>query len=168
MLSGQTPPPVLTWVRSWTDRPKLEPLTPEGWFKEKHGFVGGTRDSCKIWRPTRELRNGLHLWAPPPLVVDSALKELLKACHKRTDTFHVVLIPRLMAPCWRQLFNKVCKFMFVVSPGAAYWPTNMYEPLWVGILLPFSIHMPWSFKRAPLLVEIGRDLHKMLAEGKGD
>ncbi len=23
-------PPVSTWVRLWTDRPKLEPLTPEG------------------------------------------------------------------------------------------------------------------------------------------
>jgi hypothetical protein len=44
----------------------------------------------------------------------------------------------------------------------------MYEPLWVGILLPFSIHRPWSFKRAPLLVEIGRDLREMLAEGKSN
>ncbi len=44
----------------------------------------------------------------------------------------------------------------------------MYEPLWVGILLPFSIHRPWCFKRAPLLAEMGRDLHKVLAEGEID
>ncbi len=162
-------PLVLTLVRLGMDRPKLEPLTLEGWFKEGHGFVGGTRDSCKIWRPIHEPRNGLHLWAPPPLVVDSALKELLKAHHKRTDTFHnVVLIPRLMAPWLRRLFNKACVFMFVISPGAAFWPTDMYESLWVGILLPFSIHRLWSFKRAPLLVEMGKDLREMLAEGKGD
>ncbi len=161
-------PSVLTWVHSWTDRPKLEPLTPEGWFEEGHGFVGGTRDSRKIWRPTHKPRNGLHLWAPPPLVVDSAHEELLKACHKRMDTFHVVLIPRLMAPWWRKLFNKACNFTFVVSPGAVFGPTDMYEPLWVGILLPFSIHRPWSFKRAPLLVEMGRDSREMLAEGKGN
>ncbi len=135
-------PPVLTWVRSWMDQPKLEPLSPEGWFKEGHGFVGETRDSCKIWRPTHKPRNGLHLWAPPPSVADLALEELLKAHHKRMDTFHIVLIPRLMAPRWRQLFNKACNFTFVVSPGAAFWLTDMYEPLWVGILLPFSIHWP--------------------------
>jgi hypothetical protein len=54
-------PPVLTWVRLWTDHPKLEPLTPEGWFKEGHGFVGGELDGRKIWRPVHEPKNGLHL-----------------------------------------------------------------------------------------------------------
>ncbi len=73
-----------------------------------------------------------------------------------------------MTPWWQQLFNKACDFTFVVSPGASFWPTDMYEPLWVGILLPFSIHRPWSFKRAPLLVEMGGDLREMLAEGKGN
>jgi hypothetical protein len=161
-------PPLLSWVRSWTDLPKLEPLTPEGWFEEGHGIRGGQLDRHKVWMPIHEPKNKLHLWAPQPFVADAALEELLKARHRRTNTFHVVLIPRLMLPRWRCLFNKACDFTFVVSPGALFWPQNMYEPLWVGILLPLSIHRPWCFKRAPLLMEMERDLREVLSEGESD
>jgi hypothetical protein len=44
----------------------------------------------------------------------------------------------------------------------------MYEPLWVGILLPSSVYMPWCFKRSPLLVELRRDLREVLSEGEKD
>ncbi len=97
-------PPLLDWVRSWTGRMDLEPLTPEGWFEEGHGIRGGTLDKHKIWIPMHEDKNKLHLWTPQSPVADAALEELLKACHKRTDNFHVVLIPRLMTPRWRCLF----------------------------------------------------------------
>jgi hypothetical protein len=79
----------------------LEPLSPEGWFEEGHSFVGGTLDKNKVWIPTHKGKNKMHLWVPPPSVEDAALEELWKTHHKRTDTFHVVLIPRLMAPRWR-------------------------------------------------------------------
>jgi hypothetical protein len=102
------------------------------------------------------------LWAPPPAVADAALVELLKARHKRTDLFHVVVIPRLMTPRWRQLFNKACNFSFIVSPGPLFWPVDMFKPQWVGIILPFSHCRPWSLKRSPLLVEMGRDLRALL------
>jgi hypothetical protein len=161
-------PPVLDWIRSWTGRSKLNPLTPEGWFEEGHGIIGGTLDVRKVWIPRHEPKNGLHLWAPPPAVADAALEELLKARHKRTDTFHVVVIPRLMAPRWRRLFNKACDFIFVVSPGALFWPHDMFEPLHVGVILPFTNHRPWSFKRAPLLVEMGRDLREVFDKGESD
>ena len=157
-------PPLLDWVRTWTELPKLKPLTPEGWYEEGHGITGGTLDSHKVWIPTHGDKNELFLWAPQPPVADAALEELLKARHKRTDTFHVVLIPRLMTPRWRRLFNKACDFTFVVSPGSAFWPADMFEPLWVGIVLPFTHRRPWCFKRAPLLVEIGRDLQEVLCD----
>jgi hypothetical protein len=138
-------PPLLTWVRSLTGHMNLEPLTPEGWFEEGHGIRGGSRDKHRIWMPTHEPKNELHLWAPQPPVADATLEELLKARHKRTDTFHVVITPRLMTPRWWWLFAKACDFTFVVSPGASFLPDGMYEPLWVGILLPFSVHRPWCF-----------------------
>jgi len=34
---------------------------------------------------------------------------------------------------------------------------------WTG-----TLHRPWSFKRAPLLVEMGRDLREVLLKGEGD
>ena len=44
----------------------------------------------------------------------------------------------------------------------------MFEPLWVGILLPFVKHRPWCLKRAPVLLEIGRELRGVLQTGQGD
>jgi hypothetical protein len=72
-------PPLLAWIRGWTGRENLEPLTPEGWFVEGHGISRGYLDGHKVWMPSHEAKNGLHLWAPQPPVADAALEELLKA-----------------------------------------------------------------------------------------
>jgi hypothetical protein len=151
-------PPLLDWIRSWTMQQDLQPLTPEEWFVEGHGIIGGSPDRHNVWMPEHEAAGKLHLWAPQPAVADAMLEELLKARHKRTDTFHVVVIPRLMSPKWRRLFHKVSDLHFVVPAGASFWPSHMYEPLWVGVILPFSSHRPWCLKRAPLLVELARSL----------
>ena len=73
-------PFLLEWVRTWTGRPKLRPLTPEGWFEEGHGITYGKGGR-------------LFLWSLPPAIADVALEEVLKARHKRSDTFHVLLVP---------------------------------------------------------------------------
>lgn len=168
-------PKLLEWIRSWADDPtlikrrgKLDPLTPEGWFEEGHGIAGGDKDSHGIWIPKHEPGGNVKLWTPPPAAADAALEELLKARHKRTDTFHIVAIPRLMAPWWRRLFNKACDFTVVISPNVSFWPAEMYEPLWLGVVLPFTHHRPWSFKRAPLLVEMGITLRGLLQNSEGD
>jgi hypothetical protein len=151
-------PPLLDWIRSWTMQDGLMPLTPEEWFVEGHGICGGYKDRHGIWMPKHEPAGKLHLWAPPPAVADAMFEELLKARHKRNDTFHVIVVPRLMAPRWRRLFHKVSDLHFVVPAGASFWPSDMYEPLWVGVVLPFTSHRPWQFKRAPLMVELARKL----------
>jgi hypothetical protein len=151
-------PTLLPWIRSWTMNDKLEPLTPEDWFVGGHGIIGGHKDSHGVWIPDHEPAGNLHLWAPQPAVADAMLEELLKARHKRSDTFHVVVIPRLMSPRWRRLFHKVSDLHFVVPVGTEYWPSHMYEPLWIGIILPFVPFRPWQLKRAPLLVELARKL----------
>ncbi len=50
-------PPLLEWVRSWTEKPSLEALTPEGWFEEGHGITGGVLDSHKVWMPLHGPKN---------------------------------------------------------------------------------------------------------------
>jgi hypothetical protein len=110
----------------------------------------------------------MFLGSPALVVADAALDELLKLRHKWSDIFHVVVISRLMTPRWRHLFNKASDFLFVVSPGLSFWPTGMFEPLWVGIVLPFAHCRPWLLKQASLLVEMGRDLRQVLETGEGD
>ncbi len=118
-----------------------------------------------MWIPTHCKKDQMFLWAFPPVVADAALEELLKSRHKRSDLLHVVLIPRLMAPRWHRLFSQVCDFTCVVSPGPSFWPPNMYKTLWVGVVMPFVHCRPWSLKRAPLLVEMGRELRGVLEAG---
>ena len=161
-------PPLLQWIREWTGQEALEPLTPEGWFEEGHGIVGGALDRRGVWIPHHGPGRKMFLWAPQPAAAEAAFEELLKARQKRTDTFHVVVVPRLMAPLWRRLFNKVCDFTFEVSPAPSFWPESMFEPLWVGIVLPFTHHRPWCLKRAPLLVELGGKLRGMLPTREAD
>jgi hypothetical protein len=160
--------PLLEWVRSWMGCPWLNLLTPEGWVEEGHGITGGELDGQGIWIPMHCRKDQTFLWALPPAVADMAIEELLKSRHKRTDLIHVVLIPRLMMPRWQRLFNKVCDFSCVVSPGPLFWPAHMYEPLWVGVVLPFTHCRPWSLKQAPLLVEMGREMQRVLKEDEGD
>jgi len=155
-------PPLLDWVRLWTNCPGLLPLSPEGWFEEGYGITGGVLDQNNVWIPMHEAAGEIHSWSAPPAVADAALEELLKAWHKRTNTFHVLLIPHLMTLRWRRLFNKACDFLFVVSPGSSFWSVKMYKLLWVGIVLPFTKHRPWYLRQALLLVEIGRSLRVVL------
>ena len=104
----------------------------------------------------------------PPAVADTVLEELLKARHKRTDTYHIVAVPQLMLPRWRRLFNKACDFSFEVPVGSNHWPHSMFEPLWIGVLLPFVHHRPWSLKRSPVLLDMRGKLRRLLSSGEGD
>jgi hypothetical protein len=161
-------PPLLDWICSWTEQSDLQALTLEGWLEEGHGITGGLPDRRNVWIPTYCGKDQMSLWATALAVADAAVEELLKSRHKRLDIFHVVMIPRLMAPRWHHLFNKACDFLFVASPSLTFWPTKFFEPLWVSIILPFANCRPWSLKQAPLLVEMGRDLRRLLETSEGD
>ncbi len=67
-------PPLLEWVRLWTEKPRLEALTPEGWFKEGHGITGGVLDGHKGWMPIHGPKIQIFLWSPQPRLVDAALE----------------------------------------------------------------------------------------------
>ena len=150
------------------NHPGLSPLTPEGWFEKGHGITGGVPDQNNVWITTHEATGDMHLRAPLPAVADAALKEPLETCHRRTDTFHVMLIPRLRTPRWSHLFNKAYEFSFVVSPGSSFWPVKIYKPLWVGIVLLFTKHRPWCLRQTPLLVEMRRSLCGLLETCEAD
>jgi hypothetical protein len=102
------------------------------------------------------------------VIADVALEECLKAVHKRRDAYHVVVVPRLFGPRWIRLFYKFCDFIVKLPAGSSVWPSDMHEPLWIGISLPFIQHRPWSLRGTPLLVELDRNMRLMLGSGEGD
>ncbi len=95
-------PPILDFVRSWV-KPALgtlKVLTVEEWFQEGHGIIGGEKDHNGVWIPKHATNGKAYLWALPPVIADVALEEYMKAIHKRTDAYHIFLIPHLCSPLW--------------------------------------------------------------------
>jgi hypothetical protein len=162
--------PLLEFVKSWCDPSMGQPivLQAEQWFREGHGIEGGEKNQHGIWLPSHARNGRCYIWSPPPVIADVALEECLKAVHKRTDAFHIFLIPRLYSPLWLRMFYKLSDFVFRLSPGSHYWPHAMHEPLFVGIALPLSSRPPWTFRGTPLLVAMERELRIMLAGGEAD
>ena len=69
------------------------------------GTWGGAIDKHSMWILEHESGGKLYLWSPAPAVADVAMEEFVKDWHKCTDIFHVVVVPRLLTPQWRHLFN---------------------------------------------------------------
>ena len=105
---------------------------------------------------------------PPPAAAMVALELLVIVWYKRKNTFHIIAIPRPMNSWWRRLFNKVCDYNVVISTGISFWTDNMYEPLWLGVVLTFIKHRPWCFKQSPLLVAMGSNLRRLFPTREAD
>ena len=161
-------PPLLDFIRDVSGRPDLEVLEPRDWFFKGHGIKGGHKDRHGVWIPEHEKNGETYLWAPPPVVADAALEELLKAVHKRQDAYHFIIIPRIFSPHWFRLFCKLCDVSTLLPVGSSHWPSTMHEPVWFGLVLPFVKHRPWKLKRSPYVVELEGGLRRVLSTGEGD
>jgi hypothetical protein len=154
-------PPILEWIRDWTEQASLEPLTPAGWFTDGHGYNGGTFDSRGMWIPT-DTPSSWILWSPPPVAADIAIDELLVSRHKRHHINHIFIVPRLYTHTWRKKLFKVSDLVFEVPPGArSFWPSFTHEPLVIGLTLCFSSAHPWQLRQSNPILELGWELQSM-------
>jgi len=120
-------PALLPWVQSWLGVESVYWTTPFSWYSKLPSAA-------------------VTIWCPPPGVVDAALEQLASATHKRPNTAHVVLIPRLMLSRWRRLLGKICDLVFFVPVGTSCWANSQFEPLIVGFCLPLLPFSPWQFR----------------------
>ncbi len=163
-------PAVRQFIESWLD-PAVGAATwlqPEEWFSQGHGITGGQRDLHGIWIPDHTRNGKTYVLTPPPIIADVALEECLKAIHKRTDAYHVFLIPRLYSPLWLHMFYKLSDFIFQLSAGSMHWPSTMHKPLFIGIALPTLSRPPWTLQRTPKVVGLERGMLTVLASGETD
>ena len=86
--------PLFPWVQTLIGVSNIEPLTPEGCFKEVSRLKGGNNNGDGIWMPYHS--KDTFLWAPAPSVVDLVLRELGQAVHKRPNSLHVLICHKLM------------------------------------------------------------------------
>ena len=93
---------MLEFVKAWV-APILgdsKVLVPKEWFHEGHGIVGSKKDSTGLWIPQHASGGKVYILTLPPIIADVALEECAKAIHKRTDAYHIFLIPHLYSPLW--------------------------------------------------------------------
>ena len=163
-------PALLRFLQSWIEPVvgKFKMLSTEEWFQEGHGIIGGEKDHNGVWIPKHAPNGKAYVWTPPPVIADVALEECMKAIHKRTDAYHIFLIPRLYSPLWLRMLYKVSDVVVKIPPGSRYWPSNLHEPLFMGISLPLLTRSPWTLRGTPLLVGLERQLHQVLRSGEED
>ena len=153
-------PRLLTWVQSWCcqfSKNKLEVLTPTDWFERGHDILGSRTNVDGMWMP--RYKPGTMLWVPPPAAGRFVMSEIRQARQKRQDSFHIVIIPRLMTPEWKKHMWKSADVLFDIPAGVSFWKKEMHEPLTLALYFPYLHRSPWELKGSKLMVDMGRKLH---------
>ena len=72
---------------------------------------------------------------------------------------------------WLKQLYTASDVVFELKPGKQYWPTDMYEPLLIGIAFPFIRSKPWQLRGTPKMYDMARQVRSMSADAnldKGD
>jgi hypothetical protein len=86
---------LVPWIGSWAGE-DVTHLQPEDWFERAHDASGWKMGPDNFKTP--RIKRGCYLWTPPPAAADVALEQLRQARHKRQDSFHIFVCPKLMTP----------------------------------------------------------------------
>ena len=162
----QRSPQLTKWLKSWATG-DLEFLTPKDWFRRGHDILEGEFEVNVDGLKWPRYKKGTFVWSPPPAGAEIMLEELRKARHRRTESTHIILIPRLMSPMWQKHVNKVSDIVLSLPAGHSAWPADMHEPLTLGIVFPFLRFRPWQLCRAPLLLDLERKLREVWKTKQG-
>ena len=161
--------PLLDWINSWFSdggKHEVEVLKPEGWFERGHDIIGDAANCDGRWIP--KYQSGNFIWAPAPAGAKFAAEQLRHARHKRLDSLHVFVCPRLMSHEWISHVRKSADLILEIKAGLTpFWPSDKHESLVIGIYLPFASQKPWQLKRSPMLVDLGSRLRVMWKEDPG-
>ena len=156
-------PALEAWIKEWAGSYGMTPevLSPEDWFERGHDFIGSGRTNVDgYWIPM--YKRGTMIWSPPPGVDRFAIEELRQARHKRQDSLHIFVCPRLMFDEWRRHMYKSADLIFEIPAGVSeIWPATMHETLIVCIYFPYLNRKPWELRGSRFLVELARPLSRL-------
>ena len=158
---------LLKWLQSWVPDKHLQTLSPEDWYDVGHGIDGGGPNIDGIWTPIYNKR--CKLWAPTPAVAFYAMDKLARSRHVDPYTPHMFVCPRSMTFHWRKMLLKYADVVFYINPGSrSFWPHNMFEPLVLGLILPYSKSPPWQLKRSPQVLALESELREVWSSEERD
>ena len=72
----------------------IETLDPEGWFFIGHDHDRGEYNIDVVW--IHKFRPVTFIYSPSPGVDVIVIEELRQSCHKRTDSAHILVVPRFL------------------------------------------------------------------------
>lgn len=122
-------------------------LDPAGWFSDVN-------------------QEGNFVWLPPPSCGEIIMEQLGNARHKRPNTLHVVIVPRLMTGRWRRLMGRTTDLCITLWPDPAWPLETLFEPCLLFVGLPYMSHRPLLKKTEHRVAQLRRDLSKpSLSEG---
>jgi hypothetical protein len=124
-------PPLLSWLEDVLCQSSPTFLTPENWYE-----------------PTRG--NSTFVWTPPPAAADVVVERLRVSRHMRPNSFHIVLVPRLMTGRWRKQLGRASDVYFRLDVSSFWDLADQFEPLLMCLCLPFLPHRPRFSERQSL------------------
>jgi hypothetical protein len=90
-----------------------------------------------------------YVWTPPPSVGNVAAEYMAQAIHKRPNSAHIFICPRLMSACWQRIVRKTTDLFLTLPLGSNVWDVNQHEPLILAISFPLSKNRPWKHGGTP-------------------
>jgi hypothetical protein len=144
----------------------IRPLLPAKWFTKGRGIDGGTYNSEGLWIPDEGSDKWL-LWAPTPAAGAIVMQELSISRHKRTQLGHIFVCPRLFTQKWR--LRSVADWVVEIPAGCRpFWSATRYEPLILGLTLPFLSAPPWQLRGSDRLLGLERQLREVWEDPSRD
>ena len=98
-------------------------LSPNGWFEDTNA-------------------EGTFVWAPAPAAADLVVERLGTARHKRPNSLHLVVVPRLMTGYWRKALLKAADCCCRIDSDTLWNMKTQFEPLLIFFCFPFLPHRP--------------------------
>jgi hypothetical protein len=125
------------WLSDVTRGLGFQVLDPSGWFSTAHS-------------------QGNFIWIPPPAAADVVMEQLLHARHKRPESLHIVVVPRLITGRWQRLMiRRTDGYARLLASDV--WPmSDQCEPLLIFVALSFRSWDPQHRHRAGLLERFQR------------
>ena len=134
-------PALEKWMRDITEGTNPTFLDPNGWF------AGATTE-------------GTFVWSPPPAAAEVVVERLGVAKHKRPNSLHFVVVPRLMTGYWRKHLTKATDFHFQLDSPPLWDLKHQFEPVLIFVSFPFLPHRPAFNWKANLIERFGRILFR--------
>ena len=121
-------PALRKWIEDWASKLGREVevcIYERGWILDP---------KVQVWN---------FFWGPAPAFTIIVVEELRQARQKRTQSAHVLGVPRLLWSEWRRhIYKSVDLIIEIHAECGEIWPREMHETLMLVICFPFLNRCP--------------------------